>query len=248
MKQKLLILLALAAVAGVVAMVVINQKSKQINQRNQAAATAAPAAPTNAPAAVKAAVPAPENLADFKSKPGSKVRMEGTSTIHDWYADGSIISGLLKIDKAALAQPKPGPVYAVVKTMIPISSLKSSSGAPMDAVMFGPKGFDTEKGSEYQRIVYNLETLEIKKAPANPGDPLECVSQGNLVIHGVTNKVELPITITKDDAGGLLIKGRVKLKMSSFGIPPVTVKVVVEIVTGDEVDVMFEWKLVPNVK
>jgi hypothetical protein len=248
MKRKLLILVVLAVVSGIVAVVVINEKSKRIAAQNKPTQTPAPKA-TNAPVLAKAAVPAPENIAEFKSKPGgSKVRMEGTSTIHDWYAESGMISGLLKIDKTALAQPKPGPVYAVVKTLIPVSSLKSSSGAPMDAVMFGPKGFETEKGADYQKIIYNLETLVVKKAPANPGDPIECDSRGDLVIHTVTNKIDMPVTITKDDAGGLLIKGRVKTKMSAFGIPPVEVTVVAKIVTGDEVDVIIEWKLAPIVK
>lgn len=247
MKKKLLVVLVLAAVAGIVAVVYINQKSKRIAEQNAAPPPTAPK--TNAPALAKAAAPAPENLAEFKSKPGAKVRMEGTSTIHDWYAEGTLISGLMKIDKAALEQPKPGPVYAVVKTLIPVTSLKSSSGAPMDTVMYGEKGFETEKGPDYQKIVYNLDALVIKKAPAKPGDAIECDSQGYLVVHATTNKIDMPVTIAKDESGGLIIKGNTKLRMSSFGIPPVKVKVAVaEIVTGDEVNVMFEWKLAPVAK
>jgi hypothetical protein len=248
MKRKLLIVLVLAALAGIVAVVYINKKSQRIAEQN--AAQPPPAAKTNAPVMAKAAAPAPENLAEFKSKPGAcKVRMEGTSSVHAWNAEGAMISGLLKIDKTVLAQPKPGPIYAVVKTLIPVTSLKSSSGPPMDTVMYGPKGFETEKGPDYQKIVYNLESLVIKKAPASPADPIECDSRGDLVIHTVTNKIDLPVTITKDDAGGLFIKGSTKLRMSSFGIPPVQVDLgVSKIITGDEVDVLFEWKLAPIVK
>lgn len=244
MKRKLLILLAVACLAGVAGVVYINHKSKQIAARN-----VPPPVPsktdTKGPALQTATAPAPENIAEFKGKPGSKARVEGTSTIHDWYAEGSIISGLFKIDKAALSQPKPGPVYATTKVLIPVKSLKSSSGNAMDTVMYGEKGFDIEKGPAYQQIRYNLEALSIKNVPAAAGGPIECDSRGELIIHAATNKINMPVTISKGQGGELLIKGKVKMKMSSFGIDPPKLKIVAEIVTGDDIDVMIEWKLAP---
>lgn len=248
MKRKLLILLGVVLIVGLSGVVYLNYKSKQLEARN--APTGGPPTPTltNAPALPAAPVPAAENIAEFKGKPGSKVRIDGTSSIHDWYAEGKIISGLFQIDKTALSQPKPGPVYATAKVLIPVKSLRSSSGPPMDTVMYGPKGFNVDLGSEYGRINYNLEALVIKKSPANASDPIECDSRGELVIHATTNKIDMPVTIEKGEADELLVKGKLKMRMSSFGIDPPKITIVAEIVTGDDVDVLIEWKLMPVAK
>jgi polyisoprenoid-binding protein YceI len=256
MKRKLLIVAVLAVIIGIGGVVYLNQKTARVRAKNEAAAAedaakqaVAEKTKTNAPVVAKAVAPAPENLLNFKTKSGGKMRIEGTSSIHDWYAEGGIISGLLTFDKTALATPKAGPVYATVKVMVPVSSLKSSSGAPMDNVMYGPKGFDTEKGADYQRITFNLESLVVTKLPAAPGGALECDATGNLMVHATTNKVSFPVSIAKDDVDGLLIKGQTKLKMSTFTIKPLEVDLgVSKILTGDDVTVIFEWKLAPVVK
>ena len=38
----------------------------------------------------------------YESQPGSKMRMDGTSTIHDWHAESQLIGGFLELDAALL--------------------------------------------------------------------------------------------------------------------------------------------------
>src|SRR6266542_2920145 len=67
---------------------------------------------------------------------GSSVRMDGTSSIHDWYAQSALVSGSMEIDKDFKTDSvKPGKVNAKVESTIPVRTLKSSSGRPMDNVM-----------------------------------------------------------------------------------------------------------------
>src|SRR5947207_3085597 len=66
----------------------------------------------------------------FVSKPGTaKVRVEGTSTIHDWQMEGTLIGGYLDAGPDFPTKPgaevKPGKVNARVEAFVPVKSLKS---------------------------------------------------------------------------------------------------------------------------
>ena len=43
------------------------------------------------------AAPASTNFIRFDSKPGSNVRIEGTSSIHDWQVTGKLVGGFLEV-------------------------------------------------------------------------------------------------------------------------------------------------------
>src|SRR4051812_39402196 len=70
----------------------------------------------------------------YEAKPGSKVRIEGTSTIHDWTMDGQIIGGFLEVPagvtldqaQAAVAGVTGGKLNAHAESSIPIRSMKSA--------------------------------------------------------------------------------------------------------------------------
>src|SRR4051794_15514067 len=73
---------------------------------------------------------AADPITRFNAKPGNlKVRLEGTSTIHDWQMEGPIISGFLEAGPGFPTEPgqdaKPGKVPAKVEARIPVRSLKS---------------------------------------------------------------------------------------------------------------------------
>jgi len=188
-----------------------------------------------------------QTLTEYKAKPPGKARVEGTSSIHDWWVEGQIISGLFSVDKETLLKGQPGDVKATAKVIIPISSLHSSSGSAMDSVMYDY--MEVEKQADYRRIVYMLDSLKIAKAPAKAGDPIECASRGDLIIHGVTNKIDMPVTIQPVEDDCLLIKGQIKLKMTSFKIKPPEPKIGLGLIkTGDDINVSVEWKVAPAKK
>ena len=81
----------------------------------------------------------------------STLRMDGTSTIHDWHAETDIIGGFMELE-ATFADGKSAPVSVKpkVEVKIPVRSLKSSGGKRMDAVMQEHMKFEQFKIIEYR--------------------------------------------------------------------------------------------------
>src|SRR4051794_6749313 len=75
-----------------------------------------------------------EDAVRYESKFGSKVKLEGTSTIHDWTMEGQIIKGFMEwpagvtLDstQAALAGAPGGKVSAQVDVAIPVRSIRNA--------------------------------------------------------------------------------------------------------------------------
>ncbi len=171
---------------------------------------------------------------------GSKVRMDGDSSIHKWYAESTLVSGFLEFAKDfKLADVKPGPVQAKVEAAIPVRTLKCSSGKAMDNVMY-----DAMKVKEFPRIEYRLQSLECKAAAAEKV-PAKFEAKGQLVVMGTTNPVTLKVTIEAPAPDRLLVKmtEKVRMTMTSFKITPPKLSFlgIGMITTDDNVDIVFEW-------
>src|SRR6266403_5403900 len=82
-----------------------------------------------------------EQSVRFDSRSGSKVRIEGTSSIHDWQVEGKLIGGHLEAGPNFPTEPgqsvQPGKVDAKVEAFIPVRSLLSieKDGRPYKATM-----------------------------------------------------------------------------------------------------------------
>lgn len=170
---------------------------------------------------------------------GSKVKIDGTSTVHDWTVEGSLIGGYVEFDPAFdPANPKPGKVGCRTSVIIPVRQLKSSKGgAPMDNVMY-----DAMKQRQFPRIEYSVTEMTLKEAPKSAGDPVAFDTVGDLAVAGMTNKVNMPVTMHRLEGNQLKFSGAVTIKMTSFGIQPPAPKIAGGLIsTGDEVKLSFEW-------
>ncbi len=178
----------------------------------------------------------------FTSQPqGCKVRMEGTSTIHDWYAESAIIGGSIELDKNFPTDPavklQPGKINAKANVVIPVRSLKSSSGRAMDEIMYNYMEIKT-----YPRIEYRLLEMDLPSIPAR-GNPI-LKTTGELVVHGVTNKITMDVGLERisKDKLKFYTPVPVTLKMTDFKINPPNPNIGgVGIKTGNEVKITFEW-------
>ena len=171
------------------------------------------------------------------------VRIEGTSTVHDWQVEGNLLGGTAEFG-AGLPGVTGGPAAqgtldAKVAVFIPVRSLKSleKSGRPysdaMDEIMYGKL-----KTEEYKRITYTLTSLVPK------GAAYEAV--GQLGVAGVTNTITMPVAIAPAADGKIKISGSLGVKMTDFGITPPAPSVGgLSIKTGDEVKLRFEWWVKP---
>src|SRR6266496_6712735 len=95
----------------------------------------------------------------------SKLRMEGTSTIHDWHAETDVIGGYMELDATFpddSGASTPGAVKPKVEVKVPVRTLKTSGGKRMDAVMQDHMKFD-----QYKMIEYRVLEL-LPKSAAGP--------------------------------------------------------------------------------
>ncbi|MFM8468819.1 MAG: YceI family protein [Limisphaerales bacterium] len=181
---------------------------------------------------------AAQNLVRFESQPGSKMRMDGTSTIHDWHAESQLIGGFLELDAALVDAPdkvKAGKVGAKGETFVAVRSLKCSSGKAMDAVMQ-----EAMKEKENPRITFKLVELSLKEAK---GANVNFEAKGSLTVSGVTKDITFPVTMARRvDTSRITFSGTTAMKMTDFKItPPAPTAAVGLIKTGDEVKLTFEW-------
>src|SRR5262245_48909246 len=133
--------------------------------------------------------------------PGSKVRLEGTSSLHDWQVEASFIGGHIDAGPgfplAAGQEVKPGKIEAKGDAWITVRALKSleKDGKPysvkMDTIMW-----NNLKQPTNPRIVYRISELTLKEAPKSKDAPYTFDSTGELGVAGVTNKISMPVTIT----------------------------------------------------
>ena len=182
----------------------------------------------------------------FDSPPGGgKVKIEGTSSIHDWSMEGPVIGGFIEADAGfpesalkggAAAKPK-------VEVFVPVRSLKSGNPR-MDEVYQ-----DHMEAAKFKNMEYKLTELKPKSTAAANGK-CEFEAVGTLTIHGVSKPLTMPVTIEKSEVekGGkkspqLKITGATPLKISDYGVKPPNPKIpgMGEITTGDDIKLTFEW-------
>jgi RNA polymerase sigma factor (sigma-70 family) len=184
------------------------------------------------------------------SKSGSRVRIEGTSNIHDWQVEGSLIGGSMDAAPGIPLEPgtaiQPGPVHATAEAFVMVRSLKSiekdgrAYSDRMDEVMY-----ESLKASLFPKIRYRLLEISFKSA-TNYSDTVqyEYGSRGELSIAGVTNEISMPVFLVPLGRGKIKITGRTSIKMTSFQIEPPSPNLALRMIkTGDEVVITFSWML-----
>src|ERR1035438_9055764 len=76
---------------------------------------------------VTAPLPAADQMTTFTSRSGSKMRIEGTSNIHDWQVESPLIGGMMEVGPNFPTEPgqaaTPGKVEAKGEVFIQVRSL-----------------------------------------------------------------------------------------------------------------------------
>lgn len=185
-----------------------------------------------------------EAIKRFEAQPGSKLRLEGTSTVHDWKVESPIIGGFMELDdkikldhgQPALDGPADGKVNAKVEVTIPVRALKSNNSL-MDDVMH-----KAMKIQQHPQIKYRLQEMQLKGGARAPGTPLIFETKGELTVAGVTRTNQMDVAIDKAANNRLKASGSTSVKMTDFGIQPPAPKIALgAIKTGDDVKISFEW-------
>ncbi len=201
---------------------------------------------------------AADQLVRFRSEQESRVRIEGTGTLHDWQVQGETINGLLEVGAGFPIEPRQkvrlGKVSAQTEVSIPVASLQGVdlNGKPTGKTM-NRNLHELLREQTSSNILYRLNELVLKTAPETEADGYAFESRGALIVAGITNQVSMPIRVFPLGNGKLKITGNVSVRMTDFSIRPPTVRLSPgsgassgqEIkLAHDEVQLRFEWFLV----
>ena len=188
----------------------------------------------------------------YMARPGSKVTISGTSTIHDWDVVGRIIGGSFEVEPAFQTDKSLKSVKSLLtketnpkaQVVIPIRSLKSGN-QKMDEIMQ-----EAMRAKKNPMIRFKLKWMVLKGEVPAAGTPVKFEVNGDLSVSGVTKNVTLPVVMERLPDGKIKFKGQTKLKMTDFGITPPSPKIpgMSLIKTGDEVTIKYEWLLAPRRK
>jgi polyisoprenoid-binding protein YceI len=181
----------------------------------------------------------------FLAQPAGSMKIEGTSTIHDWIMEGQIIGGWLKLAKGFEldASAKPGKVEAQAQVSIPVRSLKSGKST-MDEIMQQAMN-ETSHG----KIEYKLSELVLKEVPSDVKNPFKCESTGELTINGKTKKITMPVELVKINPVRLEVRGKTVVKMTDYEVKPPNPNIAgIGIKTGEDVTLSFTWKVAMKVE
>ncbi len=196
-----------------------------------------------------ASLPAAGQMTTYAARSGSKMRIEGTSNIHDWQVESPFIGGMMEVGPGFPMEPgqavTPGKVEAKADVFIQVRSLKSveKDGKPysdkMDEIMW-----EHLKEADYKRIVYRLTELTLKEAPKAKDAPYVFDAKGDLAVAGVTNNIPMVVNVLPQADKKLEITGTVTFKMTQFKVDPPAPKIALGLIkTGDEVKLIFKWVL-----
>jgi polyisoprenoid-binding protein YceI len=198
---------------------------------------------TAAALALTASVQAADTGLRLASKPGGKVLMDGTSSIHDWTVESAIIKGYFEVEPEFLTDKSLKSVKSLMtkeanpkaEISIPVRSLKSGK-QKMDEIMQ-----EAMKATEHKDIVYKLKEMVVKGEVAASG-AAKFDTLGDLTVAGATKPCAMEVAL---DDTKVKFTGTAKLKMTDFGITPPSPKIpgMDVIKTGDDIVIKFEWLL-----
>lgn len=156
----------------------------------------------------------------------SKVKVEGTSNVHDWEMTAENLQGSMKV------QMTDGQLVQIddIKFTVVAESLKSGKGG-MDKNAY--KAINTDK---HKTIIYQLQ--KVNNLDCTSKSSCKVTTTGALTIAGTKKNVEI-IFDAKVSGDKIVLSGEKKIKMSEFNVDPPKA-MFGTITTGDDLDIKFE--------
>lgn len=186
-----------------------------------------------------------DDVVHYRSRVGSKVRIDGSANVHNWSMEGTIIAGefdvpagvTLDSTQANVAGLSGSKLNAQAKVSIPVNSLQSGT-AGMDEVMQ-----QAMNSQNHPRIEYTVSEMTLKQ-PHAAGTPLQFDTKGQLTVNGVTKPVSMVVSIENVDKMKLKISGGpVDINMTDYKVPPPTKFGL--FTTDPDVKISFTWIVSP---
>jgi polyisoprenoid-binding protein YceI len=156
----------------------------------------------------------------------SKLKVDGTSNIHDWQINAENQQGKLSVEfeNGKLVE------LQQLDFIVMAESLKSGKGS-MDKNTY--KALNTGK---YKQIVFKL--TKVKSINCSASNSCKVAVTGNLTIAGTTKPIDLTFELNNGESR-ITLSGSKTIKMTDFGVEPPTA-MFGTITTGDALDIKFE--------
>ncbi|HAX96478.1 MAG TPA: hypothetical protein DCY35_08165 [Prolixibacteraceae bacterium] len=145
----------------------------------------------------------------FKNVPAqSKVLVKGTSTVHDWEMESTIVNIEMGLN------------HQEDKLFIEDVTFSSmAKGLKSKHSLMDEKALEALKSKQHPEIKFTQsEGITVTKQGTN----FNGILQGKLEIAGVSQIIKVPFNGTVKSDQVITVNGQVKLKMSDFGIKPPT--------------------------
>jgi len=248
-------------------------KSPPENANSQVEPSQAP--PTGGAETVQRELPVPPRGIGLEFRPhvrygalaGSQVRLDGASSIRDWQMSGKMIGGYLEAEQELPLNPahvREGWLAVRGESFVPVRSLVSveDDGRPYSTRMDN-EVYAALHESQYKQITYhvtglwvtNLASTQIEPGGQDSGyhdkSKPAFMTTGELVIAGITNQLQMAVTITKPAdarrAGSVKISGQTMIRMTDFKIAPPEPSIGLGMIkVEDRVKLSFEWVIAPS--
>lgn len=144
--------------------------------------------------------------ATYKLSPGSKIKVLGTSNVHDWTMTSSAAESQGQFDLAAHS-------LTGLTLRVPFTTLKSEHTSMDD------RTYTAVNAKKYPDISFKLTAAEVL-----PGDNNTYLikAKGDLTISGVTKPISLEVTAVTNGDNALTCSGSKKIQLTDYGIKPPT--------------------------
>jgi polyisoprenoid-binding protein YceI len=195
------------------------------------------------------AIPASAQTRYTSNPKGSDVKVEGTSSLHDWEMEGTLIGGFIEFGAGVQLDPAQANIVGITgdkvpatgRVIIPVRSVHSKAEHMPDVMDHLMQ--DALKENQAPRIDFTLKELAFK-GPHEAGKPFNFEVTGDLAIAGATNAVTFPITIEQVDADNIKVSGTAPVNMPQYGITPPAPSFGLGLMkTGPDVKIIFDWAL-----
>jgi polyisoprenoid-binding protein YceI len=180
---------------------------------------------------------------------GSDIKIDGTSSLHDWEMEGTLIGGFLEFGAGVQLDPAQtsiagitgDKVPATAHIMIPVRSIHSKADHLPDVMDHLMQ--EHMKEPQFSRIEFILKEMAFK-GPHETGKPFNFDVTGDLVIAGVTNAATFPISIEIAAPDKIKVSGTAPVNMPKFNVDPPAPNFGLGLMkTGPDVKIIFDWAL-----
>ena len=187
--------------------------------------------------ATSAATATAAGTRQYTAAAGGSLVINGTSTLHDWTAKTTALTGNAVFSGKWTGRSKAALKLQSINLVIAVKSIKSSEGGGMDDTMYSALDL-----KHHALITYELIKAHLLTRPTNATAAAVFNTTGALRVAGVTKTVSLVLTATPTPGGGLSITTKIKLKMTLFGVTPPTAMFGV-IRSGNAITITTIWPL-----